>query len=52
MLWERRVMEVASRMVGVYFYVDRVGNGSGNVVAVRRLPCFGTSGVGYRCSIF
>ena len=52
MVWERKVMEEASRMVGVYFYVDRVGNGNGNVVAVRRLPCFGMSGVGCRCSIF
>jgi hypothetical protein len=43
-------MEVALRMVGGYFYVDRVGNG--NVVAVRRLPCFGMSGVEYRCSVF
>jgi hypothetical protein len=52
MVWERKVMEVASRMVAVYYYVDRGGNGSGNgnVVAVRRLPCFGMSG--YRCSMF
>jgi hypothetical protein len=40
MVWERKVMEEASRMVGGYFYVDRGGNGNGNVVAVRRLPCF------------
>ena len=39
---KRKVMEVASRMAGGYFYVDRGGNGNGNgnVVDVRRLPCF------------
>ena len=45
-------MEGASRMVEGYFYVDRGGNGNGNVVAVRRLPCFGMSGFGCRCSMF
>ena len=44
-----KVMGVALRMAGGYFYVDRGGTGSGNVVDVRRLPCFGMSG---RCSIF
>jgi len=46
---KRKVMEVALRMAGGYFYVDRGGNGSENVVDVRRLPCFGMSG---RCSMF
>ena len=49
MVWGRKVMEVASRMVEVYFCVDRGGNGNGNVVAVRRVPCFGMSGVDARC---
>jgi len=44
-----KVMGVALRMAGGYFYVDRGGNGNGNVVDVRRLPCFGMSGLDARC---